>query len=874
MEDQQWKKLHLLLKGKKEGKEITVFDGEVEVPEHWEDQTIRTACVQYLRTKNGVRETSFKQVFKRIVETITDWGMEDGYFDHEDAAKFQIALDDALFKQKVAFNSPVFYNLGIKESPQISACFILGTGDSMVEIANTQTQELKIYQGGSGAGCNYSGLRSSIEPLSSGGVSSGPIPFIKGTDTYAKAVKSGGAHRRAAKMCILNIDHPDIVTFIDMKALEELKAQALIAAGYDADIDGEAYRTVAYQDMNVSVRVSNAFMRACNKEEKWGLTSRLTGEVLKTIPAPELLDKLVTAIDNCGDPGIQFDDKVNQYNTLAEDGRINASNPCGEYLSLDDTSCNLASINLLKFLDSGKNFDVEDFQKTVDLLITAQDILVDNAFYPNEKITENAKKYAQLGLGYANLGGLLSNMLLAYNSFEGRKMASLITSIMTGQAYLTSAKLAAKRGPFEAYERNKEAMRNVLHLHKDNTQNLSGHTLKEKALTIWHEVLDQVDDCGFRNSAVTLLAPTGTISFLMGCWTTGVEPEITLSKTKTFVDGRQEHTVSPIVTQLLEDLGYKTRMGDIDFKEMLSDITDTGWSDVIKQKDIPLFLTSLGDIDGNNSFSHKDHILMMAAVQPFLSMGISKTINLPDSATKADIYETIWMSYKEGLKSITIYKNGSKFVQPVTIGKKGKSGEPAKVGPVLPEPIKVPMVIPAIIHKFRIGAFKGRFTIGFHPKTRRVLEVYLKGSKQGSTIAGMMDAWAITFSKGLRNHTSLDELINAQKHTQFNPSGLTSNPKIRMCSSIIDYVVKFLEMECSRKIADAMSEIHREEVYPRIKEVLVVLDSENKEKEDVQDVVVVENSAPTCDNCGEILMRKGKNCYLCNNCGEQGGVCG
>src|SRR3954468_12779249 len=639
---------------------------EVEFPKAWSQNATNIVAQKYFRGQLGSpeRESSVKQMIGRVAGTISDWGREGGYFaSEEDADAFEMELTSILLNQKAAFNSPVWFNVGFEETPQCSACFILSVEDTMESILAWNTKEGNIFRGGSGSGINLSNIRGSMEPLKKGGTASGPVSFMRGADAWAGTIKSGGKTRRAAKMVVLDVDHPDIEHFIWCKADEEKKAAALRDAGFDMSIDGEGFTSIQYQNANNSVRVTDEFMEAIEAGGDWHLTARTTGEPVKTLDARELMKQIADAAWRCADPGVQYDTIINRWHTCPESGRINASNPCSEYMHVDDSACNLASLNLMKFRREDGSFDGEDFEHAVDIVFLAQEIVVGFSSYPTEEITENANRFRQLGLGYANLGALLMSDGLPYDSTEGRNVAAAITALMTGRAYRQSALIAAgATGTYEEYERNRDAHNGVMRMHRDASYDVDETGIKgdllEAAQRSWDEAVELGEEHGYRNAQATVLAPTGTISFLMDCDTTGIEPDFSLVKFKELVGGGQMTITNRSVPLALQTLGYtehEIEQIEAHIREQSTIVGAPG----LKDEHLPVFDVAVGE----RAISHMGHIKMMAATQPFISGAISKTVNLPQSATVEDIEDAYTQGWKLGLKALAIYRDGSKTAQ-------------------------------------------------------------------------------------------------------------------------------------------------------------------------------------------------------------------
>ena len=861
----EWGTRHIVLKDKK-GNIADEFDAEF--PSHWTDMSCKVVADKYFRavlnveTGERVKERSLKSVVHRIAHTITEWGRLDGYFqDTEEADDFYRSIYFMMVWQYACFNSPVLFNVGVQENPQTSACFINPVGDSMESIADWYSTSMLVYKGGSGLGSNVSALRASTEPLSIGGKSSGPISFIKSADSIAGSIKSGGASRRAATITIMDMDHPNIEDFIDMKAHEEKKAHALLEAGYSGGIEGEAYSTVAFQNMNVSTRATNAFMLAAKESRSWDLIERVSKKVARTVNARDLLMRCAERTHECGDPGIQFHDTVNRWNTCKASGVLRASNPCAEYIfDLYEGwgACNLASINLLKFYNIGfdYSFDWPQFETVVRIMITAMDILIDRSGWPHPKLGDAARAFRPLGLGYSNLASLFMINLLPYASEAAQEMASTITRNMTKYAYKASVELARRKGAFDHFTENDESFREVLTAH--------GIDVNE---------LIQDGYWGIRNAQTTLLAPTGTISFFMGCDSYGMEPFFSLVTWKEFIGGMIEKIPISIVDTALSRLGV-TALSDV--PENRRDIFRTASFD----PDLPQF----------PALFPADHIHMMEAVQPFISGAISKTVNLPEHATVQDIFDTYMCAWELGLKSITVYRDGSKIFQPLSSTEQRSSGirklsadaifkafencDASERGlfverfsemiPLYPRRRKLPSNRMSTTHSFQIGDFKGTLHIGFYPDTKKVGEVFITASKSGTTINGLLDCFAICFSYALQYGVPLSVLTRKFSFQRFEPDGWTSNPHISHAHSIVDYIARMLDTEYN----DAKAE-DREWLFAPShpsSSVVPVKDTYGNPRS-AQDF-----DAPPCAKCGTIMRRVGA-CHTCMNCGESSG-CG
>ncbi|MXV99374.1 MAG: vitamin B12-dependent ribonucleotide reductase [Acidimicrobiaceae bacterium] len=778
----------------------------VEVPAAWSQNATNILAQKYFRGALGTpsREWSLRQVVDRIVGTITRWGDGDGYFVNEsEASLFRAELSHLLYTQRAAFNSPVWFNIGVAGVPQqASACFILSVDDTMESILEWYAEEGRIFKGGSGAGVNLSHIRASSEALSGGGTASGPVSFMRGADASAGTIKSGGKTRRAAKMVVLDADHPDIEDFIWCKAREERKSRALAAAGFDMSVDGADSDSVQYQNANNSVRVTDEFMQAALEGGDWDLTARTDGSVLKRVPARSILSEMAEAAWQCADPGVQFATTINRWHTAASTGPITASNPCSEYVHLDNSACNLASINLLSFLDDEGTFDVAGFRRAVQVVFAAQEILVGHADYPTPAIADTTRAFRQIGLGYANLGALLMALGLPYDSDEGRAVASAITALMTGEAYLTSTRLAERMGPFAGFHDNREHMLRVLDQHRSATASIDEELvpadLLEAAQLAWDEACERADRHGVRNSQATVLAPTGTIGLLMDCDTTGIEPDLGLVKSKRLVGGGTMEIVNTTIPRALRRLGYDADQADQIRDHVAAHHTMEGSSLEPEHRDV--FACSLGD----DAISASGHVKMMAAVQPFLSGAISKTVNMPASSTAGDVEQLFIDAWRLGLKSVAIYRDSSKVAQPLTLGEAERStdaataasGSDAVVAPQVgsvPEPVRrrLPRSRRSRTFEFRVADCKGFVTVGEYPDGRPG-EIFVKVSKQGSTLAGIMDAFAISLSHGLQYGVPLAAFVETFVGVRFEPAGITDDPDIRIATSLMDYLFRKL----------------------------------------------------------------------------------
>ena len=785
--------------GNESGKSVFEQKG-VEVPSSWSQLATNVVVSKYFRGHVGSpeRETSVRQLIGRVTGQIDAWAEQQHYFkSEEDRGAFIAELTHLLVNQKMAFNSPVWFNVGVEARPQCSACFINGVQDSMSSIMDLAKTEAMLFKFGSGAGSNLSTIRSAKEKMSGGGTASGPVSFMKGFDAFAGVVKSGGKTRRAAKMVILDVQHPDIEQFIDSKVSEEKKAWALIEAGYDASFTGEAYGSIFFQNGNHSVRVTDEFMQAVENDGTWQTRAVVGGEPVETLKAREVFRKMAEAAWVCGDPGIQYDTAINDWHTSSNTDRIYASNPCSEYMFLNDTACNLASLNLMKFVRPDGEFDVESFKYASRLTLLAQEILVDNSSYPTPMIDENSHRFRPLGLGYANLGALLMSRGLAYDSDEGRAYAGAITSIMTGEAYVQSAETAAAHGgPFLEYKKNEKPFLRVIGKHRDASYKIPTATLPKdlaKAATdAWDRALDLGTKHGFRNAQVSVLAPTGTIAFMMDCDTTGIEPDIALIKYKKLVGEGFLKIVNQTVPEALTKLGYSAEQVAAIITYIDEQETIEG-APFLKDEHLSVFDCAFKAKNGQRSIQYMGHVRMMAAAQPFLSGAISKTVNMPEAATAEEIESVYLQGWKLGLKAIAIYRDGSKRSQPLNTSK--KKDEPAASNNVLAGTgvtrRRLPVERTAITHRFDIGGQEGYLTVGLY-EDGQPGEIFLKMAKEGSTVSGLVDTFATTVSVALQYGVPLRDLVNKFAHVRFEPSGFTGNAEIPIAKSIVDYVFRYL----------------------------------------------------------------------------------
>jgi len=911
----EWEKRSAVISGEKGD---TVFEQhDVEIPKPWSQLATNVVVSKYFRGQLGTpqREYSVKQLIGRVVDTITGWGRKDGYFASEaDATVFSEELTHLLVEQRLAFNSPVWFNVGVEPLPQTSACFILSVDDKMDSILDWYRKEGVIFKGGSGSGVNLSRIRSSKERLAGGGTASGPVSFMRAADASAGVIKSGGKTRRAAKMVVLNADHPDILEFVNCKAAEEKKAWSLIEAGYDSSIDGEAYSSVFFQNANNSVRVTEDFMRAVVENRPWSTRYVTTGDICSTLPAKDVLQKIAEATWFCGDPGMQYDTTINAWHTCPNSGRINATNPCGEYNHLDNTSCNLASLNLLKFLKEDSSFDIASFKHAVDISITAQDIVIDNSSYPTDEITANAKAFRELGLGYANLGALLMSLGLPYDSEAGRQYAGAITALMTGEAYLQSARVAEQMGPFSGYAVNREPMLDVIEKHRSYAHkfdpSLVPLDLLSDARKSWDEALTVGQKVGYRNSQVSVLAPTGTIAFMMDCDTTGVEPDIALVKYKRLVGGGLLKIVNNTVPRALKRLGYDSQavQGIIEYIDEHETIEG---APLLRNEHLPVFDCAFKPTRGSRSIHYLGHLRMMGAVQPFLSGAISKTINMPTDATVEDITEAYLEAWRLGLKAVAIYRDGCKRVQPLATGeKKAEQAVPVVVAEPTPIRRRLSNDRNAICHKFDIAGHEGYIHVGFY-EDGTPGEIFIKMAKEGSTISGLMDSIATLTSLALQYGVPLEALVSKFGHVRFEPSGFTKNPEIPYAKSLTDYIFRFLgnrflpteqnqdanlgeshdQRESSRGETEhahhpvvtdgARATRNGTTAIPNGAAVTYVNGAHLSHEDSLRSVdghtpIPVSRTwqsqadAPSCADCGSIMIRNG-SCYKCLNCGATSG---
>jgi len=895
--------------GNEKGK-VVFEQRDVEIPKTWSQQATNIVVSKYFRGQIGTpeRERSVKQLIDRVVDTITGWARTQKYFASDEALlSFSHELKHLLVYQKAAFNSPVWFNCGFEKAPQCSACFINSVQDTMDSILTLARTEGMLFKFGSGTGSNLSSIRSSKELLAGGGTASGPVSFMKGYDAFAGVIKSGGKTRRAAKMVILNADHPDVMDFINCKVEEEKKAWALIDAGYDGSFTGTAYTSVFFQNSNNSVRVTDDFMRAVLDDGDWTTKAVRDGSPMTTYKARELMRGIAEGTWVCGDPGMQFDTTVNEWHTCPNTARINASNPCSEYMFLDDSACNLASINLMKFVKDDGEFDVPAFKAACRTLITAQEIIVPNSSYPTKAIEKNSHEFRPLGLGYANLGALLMSRGLPYDSDEGRAYAAAITAVMTGEAYAQSAKVARDHGgPFSGFEVNREPFLRVMRKHRDAVSEINAKQvpadLYAGAKQAWDEAVELGEDFGYRNAQATVLAPTGTIGFMMDCDTTGVEPDIALVKYKKLVGGGLMKIVNTTVPMALEKLGYTKPEVEAIVHHIDEQETIEG-APFLREEHLPVFDCAFKAANGDRSIHYMGHIRMMGATQPFISGAISKTVNVPREATVEDIEKAYVESWRLGAKAISIYRDGSKRTQPLNTSKAqvADTRNVTEVREVVKEVVKIverpqrrklPDERNSITHKFDVAGHEGYITVGlFEDGTPG--EIFLVMAKEGSTISGFADAFAQAVSYCLQYGVPLQTLVDKFSHSRFEPSGMTKNPEVRFAKSIVDYIfrwmaTKFLSTEAQFRAGVNLREEPADEPLARDSgsgtrgpgsatrdsgsSSTVVSGSSRTEVNKKSEFGALRNQedAPPCSTCGSIMIRSG-SCYKCGNCGTTSG---
>ncbi len=860
----------------------------VEIPASWSQMATNVVVSKYFRGGEGSadREHSVRQLIGRVANTISDWGIKDHYFSNAESAEiFRSELTHLLVNQAAAFNSPVWFNLGVEETPQCSACFINSVEDSMSSILDLAKTEGMLFKYGSGAGSNLSTLRSSRETLSAGGVASGPVSFMRGFDAFAGVIKSGGKTRRAAKMVILDVDHPDIEEFIDCKVKEEKKAWALMDQGYDGSFNGEAYNSIFFQNSNNSVRVSNSFMRAVETDGEWTTHAVTDGRAMDTYRARDLMKKIAEGTHLCGDPGMQFHTTINDWHTCSNTGPITASNPCSEYMFLNDSACNLASLNLMKFRRPDGEFDTDSFCHAARIMTMSMEIIVGNSSYPRQEIESNSHIYRPLGLGYANLGALLMDRGLPYDSDQGRDFAAAITAVMCGQAYLTSAEMASQMGAFDDFETNREPMLNVIRKHRAAVGKINPNRVPEDMLetaeTVWREALALGHDYGYRNAQVTVLAPTGTIGFLMDCDTTGVEPDLALVKYKKTVDGGLMKIVNNTVPHALEKLGYTDEEVTAIIDYIDSQETIEG-APGLKDEHLPVFDCAFRPANGERTIDYMGHLRMMSAVQPFLSGAISKTVNLPEEATVEDISTTYLEAWKMGLKAVAIYRDNSKRLQVLNTGKKAEvEQEEELLSPPKPRRVRLPDERSAVTHKFSISGHEGYITVGMYPNGKPG-EMFISMAKEGSVVSGLMDSFATSVSIMLQYGVPLKVLVNKFSHARFEPSGFTSNKQIPIAKSVMDYIFRWMDLKFGEHLGDADGTVA--DGAADAKEAAVLKEAEDQVAQGMKAMAAAggssqskENSvyarqadSPPCPVCGSVTVRSG-SCYKCENCGATTG---
>ncbi len=914
------------------GDKVSFEQRDVEFPKSWSQNATNIVSQKYFRGQPGSaeRERSVKQMLTRVAGTIASWGRERGYFATDaDADTFEAELTHILLHQMAAFNSPVWFNVGWHPvgdpKMQASACFILSVEDRMESILDWNTKEGVIFRGGSGSGINLSRIRGSMEPLSRGGTASGPVSFMRGADAWAGSIKSGGGTRRAAKMVVLDVDHPDIREFIWCKAKEEDKAAALRDAGFDMSIDGDGFFSIQYQNANNSVRVNDDFMRAVENDDDWHLLARTTGQPIgESIPARELMREISEAAWRCADPGVQYDTTINQWHTCPASGRINASNPCSEYMHVDDSACNLASLNLMKFRRADGTFDVDSFEHAVDIVFLAQEIIVSPSSYPTEQIAANARAFRQLGLGYANLGAYLMADGVPYDSDAGRGTAAAITALMTGRGYLGSARIASAMGPYDRYPENREAHNAVMRMHRDASYAIPDSTCRDTALldaarTSWDDAVRAGDAYGYRNAQATVLAPTGTISFLMDCDTTGVEPDFSLVKFKELVGGGQMTIVNRTVPLALQTLGYN----DQQIEQIVAYVNEHGT--ILGAPDLaaehqPVFDVAVGE----RAISHMGHIKMMGAVQPFISGAISKTVNLPQTATVEDIADAYIQAWNLGVKALAIYRDGSKTAQALRTDAQQEAPAPATteadiekavadaLAKAPPKRRRMPRERQSITHKFSIGGHEGYITAGMY-EDGSVGEIFLTDiGKEGSTLRGMMNSFATAISISLQYGVPLETLVRKFSYMRFEPEGMTSNPEIPFAKSMPDYIMRWL----ASRFLDADLQEELGILTPAVRARKAAQDALTSQVSDTAAPAVIGDEpddagdrtrgggnggnggstsrpptaaftdtppvlpavgrgldlGPACQQCGGMMQRTG-SCYTCSSCGFNTG-CG
>jgi len=903
------------------GDRVAFEQKDVEFPKSWSQNATNIVAQKYFRGQLGspAREHSVKEMISRVAGTITGWGRAGGYFAGEDDARaFNHELTHILLHQMAAFNSPVWFNVGFEESPQCSACFILSVDDTMESILDWNTKEGMIFRGGSGSGINLSNIRGSMEPLAKGGTASGPVSFMRGADSWAGTIKSGGKTRRAAKMVVLDVDHPDIREFIWCKAKEEDKAAALRDAGFDMSIDGDGFKSIQYQNANNSVRVTDEFMRAVEEDGEWRLLARSTGEpVGEPVRARELMREIAEAAWRCADPGVQYDTTINRWHTDPNSGRINASNPCSEYMHVDNSACNLASLNLMKFRRPDGTLDVPSFEHTVDVMLLAQEIIVGPSSYPTDEIGVNARAFRQLGLGYANLGAYLMSNGMPYDSDDGRDTAAAITALMTGRAYRRSAEIAAVLGPYEHYPENREPHNNVMRMHRDASYAIPDGACPDGELTAaarrsWDEAVELGERHGYRNAQATVLAPTGTISFLMDCDTTGVEPDFSLVKFKELVGGGQMTIVNRTVPLALQTLGYS----EPQIEQIEAHLAEHGTilgAPGLTEEHLPVFDVAVGE----RAISHMGHLQMMGAVQPFISGAISKTVNLPQEATVEDIADAYTQAWRLGIKALAIYRDGSKTAQALRTDAQKAVKAPADVDVIVeaavskalaeagPRRKRMPRERQSLTHKFSIGGHEGYITAGKYADGT-VGEIFLTDiGKEGSTLRGMMNSFATAISIALQYGVPLETLVQKFSYMRFEPEGITGNPEIPFAKSMPDYIMRwlasrFLDTDAQEELGIMTPAVRARKAAQDAAQSVSASDTAGPGNggdgaqsapqasvggegtpaaasfTDSPPVVPARlqglDLGPACSQCGGMMQRTG-SCYTCSSCGNNTG-CG
>jgi ribonucleoside-diphosphate reductase alpha chain len=866
----------------------TVFEQrDIEFPVTWSQNATNIVAQKYFRGKmnSPERETSVKQVIGRVANTITQWGIDGGYFaSAEEATIFNHELTHLLVEQKMAFNSPVWFNVGHEEHPQCSACFILSVDDDMDSILGWITEEGTIFKGGSGSGINLSRIRSSYEQLSKGGYASGPVSFMRGADASAGTIKSGGKTRRAAKMVVLNIDHPDIEEFIWCKALEEDKARALAAAGFDMGLDSDNWNSIQYQNANNSVRVTDDFMRAVEADGEWNTREVSTGNAVKAYRARDLMHQIAEAAWKCADPGLQYDTIINDWHTCPKAGRINGSNPCSEYMHVDNSACNLASLNLMKFVDERGVFDVDAYEHAIDVTITAQEIIVGPSSYPTEKIGANARAMRQLGLGYANLGALLMSEGLPYDSDQGRAIAGALTALLTGRAYRQSARVASRMGAYDAYPENATDHMRVMEQHRAAISNIARDYVPEHLMAAarrsWDEAIEFGTEHGYRNAQATVLAPTGTISFMMDCDTTGIEPDFSLVKSKKLVGGGDMVIVNQTVPKALKRLGYQTHEID-QIVAWIQENNSAVGAPFLKEAHLPVFDCAVGQ----RAIHHMGHVRMMAAAQPFISGAISKTVNMPQEVTVEDVMDLYVQAWKLGVKAIAIYRDGCKTVQPLSTSKDDDTADAGDAQAAMFQPIRreMPLERTEVGRKFQVGEYEGYIHVGlFEDGTPG--DIFVDIAKEGTTLAGLMNSLMISVSLGLQYGVPLRVYVQKFSHMRFEPSGLTNDTDIRTAKSIVDYIFRWM----GKKFLDVDSQMELGILTPEVRARLATQYTEQEagsatiqRPAAANEPTVSEGQsalfnawadAQECARCGGRKVRTGA-CYTCTDCGDNTG-CG